>query len=840
MDGAPVVEQQREGTAARLALLLALLTGFALRLLHLGAESLWYDETVSVHLARQPIPTMIAHTAGDIHPPGYYLLLHFWQQLTAPSLVHGLEYLYAWPSVVAGMVVLVLLFAIGQRLFNLKVALVAVTLAAVNPFQIWYSQEVRMYTAGAALGLLCLWALLAFASGQHATRWLAAYALAAAAGLYTLYYFAFWLIALNLAALLLLWAPANGRGRRFAAWLAAQVATLVLFAPWLPIVARQVTDPPVPPWRAPWQDAGAFLASTGEALAALLVGQSPPGSVAWPWAIPVLALVTGFGWWAWGHRGQSRRSSSAAIVLILVFVPIGLLFAITLVATPIYHVRYIYLYATIFLLVPAVLLVAIWRRWRWLGGAALFLLLAISAWSLLVFWTNPLYRADDHRSAVAQLAAQWRPGDAILANAGWIYPVLTTYWPVDVTSVDGSVPPPISTLLPIDGYAQSASADPAILQKPAIARSGSIGGDPSLGWGNPASDFFAITAEATTAALDAISTHAGRLWHYRLYDTVNDPDGAIRAWLDDNATLLAETPMPGRDFGLLQLYDLPGESATPPPSPANATCFGGAICLDGYAQSTSAAAGAPLYVASRWHAEQALPDLALSLRLYDNDGRLAAQSDGPFLPAASTWALQESQLQPLALPLPASLKPGSYRAELVVYHADDGAPLPPDEAQRAIEGQRWPLGTVEIVPATQPPELPAPLATFDYLELVDVRLDRTQAVPGDSVQMTAYWQPRPNPYRDTYRVAIILQAADGTEAQAWTFTLGGDEYPSGRWPAARPVRDAYALTLAESLAPGAYTLSAAVTRASDDAAIAAQQGWRTVEQVPVGTITIAP
>ncbi|MCB0052155.1 MAG: hypothetical protein KDE24_21715, partial [Caldilinea sp.] len=209
------------------------------------------------------------------------------------------------------------------------------------------------------------------------------YALAAAAGLYTLYYFAFWLIALNLAALLLLWAPATGRGRRFAAWLAAQVATLVLFAPWLPIVARQVTDPPVPPWRAPWQSAGAFLASAGEALAALLVGQSPPGAIVWPWAIPVLALVTGFGWWAWGNRGQSRRGTSAAIVLILVFVPIGLLFAITLFATPIYHVRYIYLYATIFLLVPAVLLVAIWRRWQWLGGAVLFLLLAISAWSLL-------------------------------------------------------------------------------------------------------------------------------------------------------------------------------------------------------------------------------------------------------------------------------------------------------------------------------------------------------------------------------------------------------------------------------------------------------------------------
>src|SRR5690606_156107 len=310
----------------------------------------------------------------------------------------------------------------------------------------------------------------------------------------------------------------------------------------------------------------------------------------------------------------------------------------------------------------------------------------------------------DHRGAVARLAAQWRPGDAILANAGWIYPVLTTYWPVDVAGVDGSVPPPISALLSVDGYAQSASADPTLLQTPAVARSGSVDGEPSLGWGNPQSDFFAISGAETTAALDAISANAGRLWHYRLYDTVSDPGGAIRAWLDGNATLLAESPIAGRDFGLVQLYGLPGKTGEPPPSAVDVVCFAGAICLNGYAQTSSAPAGEPLYVASRWRVLQALPDLALSLRLYDGDGRLAAQADAPFLPATSTWAAQESRSQPFALPLPVSLKPGAYRTELVVYRADDGTPLPPDAVQQAVEGQRWPLGMVEIAPAARAPE----------------------------------------------------------------------------------------------------------------------------------------
>src|SRR6185436_17648934 len=68
---------------SKILLLLVIMLGFALRLYRLGADSLWYDETVSAFLATQSIPDLIAHTARDIHPPAYYLLLHLW------SLVAG-------------------------------------------------------------------------------------------------------------------------------------------------------------------------------------------------------------------------------------------------------------------------------------------------------------------------------------------------------------------------------------------------------------------------------------------------------------------------------------------------------------------------------------------------------------------------------------------------------------------------------------------------------------------------------------------------------------------------------------------------------------------------------
>ena len=366
----------------RLAMLAGLLTGFTLRLYQLGGESLWYDEIVSVYLARKSIPEMIAHTAGDIHPPGYYLLLHLWQSLTHPTAVHGLEFLFAWPSLVAGMLILVLIYALGRRLLDPSIALVALWLGALNPFQLWYSQEVRMYTVGAALGLLGLWALLKFLDGRRRLVWLTLYVLCAAAGLYTLYYFAFLLVALNIIALGLIWLGGSRpphatqhAARNTLHWLAAQVAVFLLWSPWLPIFQRQVTDPPVPPWRTPWLSVGDFAQSLAETLAAPWTGQSPPGAAYWPWAIVGAAVLVAF--CGWTLRQDAARRRAGATLLAYAVLPTAMLYVMTLVVTPIYHVRYLFIFAPPFLLMTACVVVAIYRWRHWLGATLAASLVAV-------------------------------------------------------------------------------------------------------------------------------------------------------------------------------------------------------------------------------------------------------------------------------------------------------------------------------------------------------------------------------------------------------------------------------------------------------------------------------
>ncbi len=89
---------------------LILLAAFALRLYRLGVASLWYDETVSTFLARQDLVALTRHTAGDIHPPLYYYLLHFWGQFAGWS-----EFAFAFASLFFGVLLIALVYRVDPQ-----------------------------------------------------------------------------------------------------------------------------------------------------------------------------------------------------------------------------------------------------------------------------------------------------------------------------------------------------------------------------------------------------------------------------------------------------------------------------------------------------------------------------------------------------------------------------------------------------------------------------------------------------------------------------------------------------------------------------------------------------
>ncbi len=181
-------------------LLVIILIALALRLQNLTYHSLWFDEAVSVHWARQSIPRILEvgfTLVEDRLPPLYYLLLNGWANLFgfSESSVRGL-------SVVFGLLLTPVTAAIARQLFNRRVALMSAGLVALNPFLIWYSQEARMYAPTVFFGTFSIWAFLQFCQLMPRTPkpalFILLFIVTAAAGLYSHLYAGFLLPALGL------------------------------------------------------------------------------------------------------------------------------------------------------------------------------------------------------------------------------------------------------------------------------------------------------------------------------------------------------------------------------------------------------------------------------------------------------------------------------------------------------------------------------------------------------------------------------------------------------------------------------------------------------------------
>src|SRR5579862_6380418 len=118
----------------------SLLLAFGLRVERLDFQSLWYDEGSSIYLARQSLSAITAGAANDIHPPLYYYLLHFWMGAAGQS-----EYGVRFLSAITGVLIVVLLFALGRLLAGQQVGVLATLAGTVSPLLVYYSQETRMY-----------------------------------------------------------------------------------------------------------------------------------------------------------------------------------------------------------------------------------------------------------------------------------------------------------------------------------------------------------------------------------------------------------------------------------------------------------------------------------------------------------------------------------------------------------------------------------------------------------------------------------------------------------------------------------------------------------------------
>jgi len=235
---------QRRQWLFRAGLMVLVILALVVRFHGIAIPVIWYDEAFSVLLSDRAPGLIWSLTARDVHPPLYYVILHYWALLFGNSVIslRGL-------SAVADVGTLVLCLKLMSLVATRRATFFAGVLLVLLPISVRYSQEVRMYALlgfwlmGATVALVC------WSRQPHSRRYAIIYVVVMAAAFYTHYFAAL--------AVLVHWLFWSGWGAGAPValpvrkWFMANVAIVALYVPWLPHLIEQMRRMDGLEWVAP-------------------------------------------------------------------------------------------------------------------------------------------------------------------------------------------------------------------------------------------------------------------------------------------------------------------------------------------------------------------------------------------------------------------------------------------------------------------------------------------------------------------------------------------------------------------------------------------------------------
>lgn len=263
---------------------------------------------------------------------------------------------------------------------------------------------------------------------------------------------------------------------------------------------------------------------------------------------------------------------------------------------------------------------------------------------------------------------------------------------------------------------------------------------------------------------------------------------------------------------------LAGAALLPGATPFQAV-YGGQIRLAGYEfETTEVRPGQTIWLDLYWQAQSPpAADYTTFAHLFDGETRLAAAD---VRHRTSRWLTGSVQRQRYELALAADAPaPAVIRLDVGLY--DDqlrllrpagpgGQPLPWTVAQLKVVPGRWPsLDRVTPVEATFE-------AATGQIDLAGYEIEPAAPRPGETLNLTLYWQPQATP-GENYTVFVqLLDAADRVAAQGDGPPRNG-QYPTGWWAPGEVIADPHPVALPADLPPGDYRLLVGLYRLGDGA-----------------------
>ena len=628
----------------RLATLMLVLVGFALRMYRLDHQALRGDEAFALLFARQPLVEMLPSLATtEPHPPLYYATLHLWISLLGQS-----EFAARFLSVLIGTLMVPMIYRLGATLCGAKVGWLAGLLGAINPFLVWHNQDVRMYSMLACLGLgsVLLFSLVLEQRSGEKKLW-GGYIILTLGALYV-HYFSLFILAIEnviFLCLYLFWR----RRHLLRRWLVTQTVIAVLYVPWLFYVGKFMLSH-TKDWIVPVR-LFSFLrrffvvyslgTTVSEDQASLLV-----------WTFVVAFLL--------GCYGLIRLPRERAVILgTYLFLPAAGTWLISLFR-PIFDERYLIIVAPVY---GIFLALGLGLLFRWVGeeparlaqslvsvgagGFFLALMVASSGYSLSNYFYVPAYaKSPDWRALATTLRQRSAPGDLVIHN--YPDPALRYYLQDD---------------LPLVVLPASVPVDPV----------------------------------ATAEALARLAAEHQRLWLVPQLSTQWDATGLVERWLDQHCDRVSHEAIGTLS---LSLY------LTPPTflsqmTPVNA-CFGGRVELAGYRLNTdiarpqsgvlTTAPNTALRLTLYWHVLAPVEtSYTVFTHLLDANGQLWAQKDNPPVRGSyptTDWKAGETIVDKYDIVIPPAAPAGQYELEVGLYDATTGERLPLWDRTGQKQGER--------------------------------------------------------------------------------------------------------------------------------------------------------
>ena len=743
-------------------MLLTLGLAFGLRVYQLDGHSMWSDEGLSLYRAQQNLPTLLSNIirVGDVDtrdtsPPLYFLALAGFRALAGESAWTLRFFSALWGTLSVGLI-----FVVGRRLFSTTVGLVAAFLLAVSPFHVFYSQELRNYSLLVGLNLLSvylLWALT-HAAGSRRASWLGLAWVATCAAMVYTHYFALFTLAFEGLALLVLtaWRRVDHR----IVW--ALGASALAAIPLLPFGLSRLRAGPqfdfyaMPP-----------LEILRRGVTAYSIGMVREVGRPWPELLPFLALVG-----AGLAVGLLTRRWRPATLFTLGYlaVPLALLLAVSTV-TPLYNgPRHLLMGLPPFVLLVALALGGLPRRWALLGLPVLVWLTWQSAGMLDRYYFDPDYAHDDVHNAAAYLNERVEPGDVVVLHDQLISFTFNPYYHADA---------------PVTAVPRYASGD----------------------------------VEAAKTELARLAAEHGRVWF------VSEPrprDGFPRDALPD---WLSKTLFRASSASFHHLWLDVGVDeyrAAPPVTPglpAEATAltrrWEGGIELVGYRWRAAPRLGEPLRLTLYWRASQPpRSDGRVSFALVDSAGATWWSAENGFydrLPMTK-WPVGQIVAQDYLFSLPPGLAPVEYSLRLQL-RAEDGQTARPAESGPA-EG--WLAGpAVTLARPAAPVDLPSVLgrrdadARFDGLRLIAYDQPATPPRPGQRWRGALYWRAE-QPLTVDAQVQVALVTRGGQTVAETLVPASAPEFLTSAWRPGDLVRTPFTLALPGAAPDGTLRLRVAL------------------------------